>query len=67
MALQMSPTISTLASALIDVQKQVSPVPKDKTNPFFKSSYVGLDTVMPIALQLLTAHGLGLIVAVFQQ
>ena len=56
-----SNTIKELATALIAAQKELPTILKDKTNPFFKSKYAGLDTVLPAALAVLTKHGLGLI------
>ena len=63
-SLQMSPTIKALAVALIAAQGELPKLSKDKTNPFFNSSYAGLDTVLPAALKVLTTHGLGLIQSV---
>ena len=60
-SLAMSPTIKELSVALIAVQRELPKVEKDKVNPFFRSKYVGLDTVMPVILEALTNHGLGLI------
>ena len=57
----MSPSVTELTAALIAVQKELPKLKKDKENPFFKSSYVGLDTVLPAALEALSAHGLGLL------
>lgn len=56
-----SDNIATLAKAIIAVQAELAPVKKDKDNPFFHSRYVGLDTVMPMALALLNKHGLALV------
>ena len=55
-----SESITALAKALIAVQGELTPVTKDKENPYFHSKYVGLDTVMPMALALLNKHGLAL-------
>lgn len=63
-SMAMSPSIENLAVALIAAQTSLPKVPKDKTNPFFGSSYAGLDTVLPAALGVLTSHGLGLVQSV---
>ena len=62
----MSPSIKLLAAALIAAQTELPTVTKEKENPFFKSKYVGLDTVLPPALKVLTDHGLGLVQSVGQ-
>ena len=59
-----SESIKNLAAALIAVQMELPPVTKDRENPYFHSKYVGLDTVMPAALKVLTAHGLGVVQSV---
>ena len=56
-----SESISALAKSLIQVQKELIPLPKDKSNPYFNSKYIGLDTLMPLALKLLNANGLALV------
>lgn len=65
-SMAMSESIQNLAAALIEAQTSLPKVPKDKTNPFFKSNYAGLDSVMPAALKVLTDHGLGLVQSVGQ-
>lgn len=52
-----SESITALAKALIAVQKALPSVTKDKENPYFHSKYAGLDTVMPVVLETLTANG----------
>lgn len=59
--MRMSESVKEIAPALIAAQKEIVPVKRDKTNPFFKSSYVGLDTVLPEALRILNGHDLALI------
>lgn len=49
-----SESIKEIAKALINVQKEMPAVKKDSTNPFYKSKYAGLETVMPLALKALT-------------
>ena len=55
-----SESIKEIASALVEVQKKITPLKKDKKNPFYKSSYVGLETVLPQALEILNAQGIAL-------
>ena len=62
----MSDSIKELATAMCTVQANLPTVTRDKTNPFFHSKYAGLDTVMPAALKVLTAHGLALVQTVGQ-
>jgi len=65
-SLKMSESITELAGALIAAQAELPPVPKNKLNPFYKSKYAGLEDVMPVALKVLTKHGLGLVQTVGQ-
>ena len=58
--MRMSDSIKELATAFVAAQKEIAPVSADKENPFFKSSYVGLESVMPEALRILNAKGLAL-------
>ena len=58
--MRMSNSIKELATALVKAQQEIAPVKKDKVNPFFKSSYVGVESVMPEALSILNKHGLAL-------
>lgn len=53
-----SESISKLAVALVNFNKQVSSIPKDKANPFFKSQYVTLDNLIIHTRQLLQEQGL---------
>ena len=65
-SLSMSPSVKELTGALIAVQRELPTLPKDKENPFFKSKYAGLETVLPAALKVLTDHKLGLVQSVGQ-
>lgn len=58
----MSPTIGELATALAAAQRELPAVLKDKTakGEKFSYRYVGLDTVMPAALAVLSTHGLAI-------
>lgn len=47
-----------LLSALAAVQAEAPTLPKDKTNPHFKSKYTGLDTIVEKIGPLLAQHGL---------
>lgn len=60
-SLSMSPSVKELIGALIAAQTELPTLTKEKENPFFKSKYAGLETVLPAALKVLTAHGLGLV------
>lgn len=53
-----SQEINELAKALCEAQKVLKPAPKDSTNPFFKSKYTDLATVIETAREPLTANGL---------
>lgn len=52
--------IDQLAAALSAAQAEFTAIPKDSTNPFFKSSYAGLPKVVEVASPILTKHGLAL-------
>ena len=62
-AATMSPSIQNLAVALIAAQKELPTLFKDRVarTEKFSYAYIGLDIVMPAALKVLTAHGLGLV------
>ena len=57
--MRMSDSIAKLAAALVAVQKEMTPLKKDKSN-YFNQSYVGLDAVMPEALDILGKHDIAL-------
>ena len=65
-AATMSPSIQNLAVALVAAQTDLPKLAKDKENPFFHSKYAGLDTVLPAALKVLSAHGIALLQSVRQ-
>lgn len=56
--IRQSPELDQLAAALIAAQKQFTTLPKDATNPFFKSKYVSLPKVVEIASPIIAYHGL---------
>lgn len=55
---KMSPTIASLASALVKAQGEITPVAKDGANPHFKSKYSTLDNIIEATKPILTKHGL---------
>lgn len=52
-----SDEIDQLAAALVAIQAEVPAIPKDATNPFFKSKYADLPIVMETAQPIVTKHG----------
>ncbi len=52
-----SEQINELATALAKVQASIKPAPFDATNPFFKSKYASLGSVIEVA-KVLSEHGL---------
>lgn len=57
----MSAEINELLKALNKVQKELKPIEKTKANPFFKSKYADLSSVLDEVLPLLAKHDLVLI------
>jgi hypothetical protein len=55
-----STTITKLATALVAVQGEMPALKKTANNPFFKSKYVDLATVMENILPILSKHGIAL-------
>jgi hypothetical protein len=53
-----SESIKELSAALTEFQKEVGNVPKDATNPFFKSKYASLENVISTIRPLLAKHHL---------
>ena len=53
-----SEQINELVKALIQAQAEFKPIIKDSTNPFFKSKYATLDTVIDATSEALRKHGL---------
>ena len=53
-----SEQIDLLASALVAIQAEVPAIPKDASNPFFKSKYADLPAVMETAQPIVTKHGI---------
>ena len=57
----MSPEIDKLAAALAKAQSEIRGAKKSSTNPFFKSDYADLDTVIKSCFPQLTKNGLSVI------
>lgn len=55
-----SENINELATALIDVQRQMAPATKDAKNPFIGNNYATLNSVMESCRDILLAHGIWL-------
>jgi hypothetical protein len=51
----------TLAAALIAARAEFPPIPKDSTNPHFKSKFASLDAILGAVVPVLSAHGLILV------
>lgn len=49
-----------VSEALVKAQKQFKPVSKDSENPFFKSMYADLSTILNTVMPVLTANGLAI-------
>jgi len=56
-----SQTINKLAAALVKVQAELKPVPRNAENPFFKSAYADLAACIRHASPLLTEHGIAIV------
>ena len=55
-----SPEIKELAKALLNVQRQLQPASKDAINPFTKSKYATLNSVMAASREVLLENGIWL-------
>ena len=53
-----SDSIKNIAIALCKVQGEMGLVPKDSDNPYFKSKYAGMASVVQLAMPILTKNGL---------
>lgn len=47
-----------ISKALLAFQKEMPSVKKGDDNPFFKSKYASLDSILPVVIPMLTKHGL---------
>jgi hypothetical protein len=54
----MLPERTSLMQAILAVQAEAPPLPKDKTNPHFGSKFTGLETITVKLLPILQKHGL---------
>lgn len=59
--MQTSQIITELAKALVGFHKEVSKVSKDSTNPFFKSKYASLSTILETINAPLINNGLSIV------
>ena len=55
-----SESITKLATALVQAQAEMPKAKKEADNPFFKSKYASLDKVLPLAIEVLSKHGLAI-------
>lgn len=53
--------MNAISAALVKFQSQLRPVNKDSENPFFKSSYADLSSILQAVVPLLTANDLAVI------
>ncbi len=53
--------MKAISQALVKFQSQLKPVNKDSENPFFKSAYADLSSILQSVMPLLSANGLALI------
>jgi len=59
--MEKSENINELATALSKAQADFKPIKKSAVNPFFKSKYATLDTVIEATRDALVTHGLAVI------
>lgn len=59
--MEKSDSITKLAKALIEAQKEFEPIPKDSSNPYYKSKYASLDAVIAGTQGILNKHGLSVV------
>ena len=59
--MQSSTTITTIASALVEAQKEMGNAVKDSINPFFKKHYADINSVREAILPALNKHGISII------
>lgn len=52
--------MNAISAALVKFQSQLRPVNKDSENPFFKSSYADLSSILQAVVPILTANGIAL-------
>lgn len=56
-----SEDLKELAAAMVKVQTEIKAVPRDSSNPFFKSKYAGLEAVLETLFAITPKHGLSII------
>ena len=59
--MQQSETIGKLAEALAAAQAEMKPVTRDKENPYFKSKYADLASIVEQTSPILARHGLSIV------
>lgn len=59
--MRMSEKLDLLAKAVVEAQKEMPHVKKDAVNPFFKSKYSELSTVIETCQPILNKHGLAIV------
>lgn len=52
--------MKAISAALVKAQSQFKPVAKDSENPFFKSNYADLSSILQAVMPVLTSNGLAL-------
>ena len=52
--------MKSISQALVKFQSQLRPVSKDSENPFFKSSYADLSSILQAVMPILSANGLAI-------
>lgn len=50
--------MKALATALVKARSEIHAIAKNSTNPFFKSKYANLDTIIETVMPILNGHGL---------
>lgn len=59
--IRQSEQIDAICAAIVALQGELEPVTKDKENPFFKSKYADLGSVVEASKELRATHGLGIV------
>lgn len=65
--MQKSESISTIAKSLLAAQKEMEVVLKDSTNPFFKSKYADLNSLLAVAKPSLHKYGIVVLQPIVEQ
>lgn len=52
--------MKSISEALVKAQKEFKPVVKDAENPFFKSHYASLSSILETVMPVLTKHGIAI-------